>query len=431
MTSALTLILGFAAFGAGATLLCFLLVGARRSPTFGLILAFIPTLAGLFVGGLLPGNSAGLTVGTVTIHPADIVAVVYLLVVAVRHLGARRRVGSIGLAAMAFLAILTSSFVRGVAEHDVFAAANQYRGHLYVAAAVLYFAGHPSVRLRQQQIASLWVIAAYALTVIALARWMAPLESVFGPLEASGPGGVGRPTDAATTFVILMGAYLAFHHRYRWWVPGGLLGAVVAFQHRTVWVAAIVGLAVLMFGSERRQLSRFAGASIIVVLGMSVVSPAVFDSLTEPLDQAARERGTYEWRVQGWTASLEDQLRTPGDWLTGRSMGTPWDRSLRGQTVTVSPHSLYVELLLRSGIVGLGAFLLIYGLLVRTSLLTNDKRLITLTLAIVASQLVYAIPYKPDLLQGALIGLSAALLASSRGSNADERPADLTRTASL
>jgi hypothetical protein len=367
----------------------------------------------------------------VTVYAADLVAFVYLVVVAERHLGRRRRVNTIAVAAMVFLAIASLSFVRGVAEHDVFVAANQYRGHLYVAAAVIFFAGDPSIRLHFHQIASLWVRAAYVLSIIALARWVAPLESIFGPIPSAGPGGVGRPIDAATTFIIMLGAYLGFHQRYRWWVPGGLLLAVMAFQHRTVWVASIVGLAVLMFGSERRQLSRFAGAAIVVFLAVSVASPAVVDSLAEPLDQAARERGTYEWRVEGWTVSIEDQLRAPGDWLAGRSMGTPWDRSLRGQTVTVSPHSLYVELLLRSGVVGLGSFLLIYLLLVRASLLSHDKRMIVLTIAIVTSQLVYGIPYKPDLLQGAILGLLASFLVSSRRPNVDNHPDALLRTASL
>jgi hypothetical protein len=430
VTGALTFVLVVTGIGAGATMMWFLLTWTRISPVFGLSLAFIPTAVGLLQDGLLP-EFASITVGPVSIHAADIVAIVYLFVVADWYLVRQRRVGTIALATMAFLAVVTSSFLRGIAEHGVFAAANQYRPHLYVVAAIVYFACHPVVHSHQRRIARLWILASFVLSIVSIARWLFPLEPVFGPISTSGPGGAGRPIDAATTFVVLMGAYLAFQYRYRWWVPVAFLGAVVTFQHRTVWLAAIVGLAVLAFGSERRQLWRIAGGSMVVLISMAIASPAVLDSLTEPLDQAAAERGTYEWRVEGWKVSLEDQLRSPSAWVFGRSMGTPWDRRFGEQTVTVSPHSLYVELLLRSGIVGLGSFLMIYALIVRAGLLSEDRRLTTLSLAIVASQLVYAIPYKPDLLQGALIGLLAALLASERGSNAADRVAGDPRTALL
>jgi hypothetical protein len=430
VTSATGIVLGLAGLGAGVTLVAFILAGARRSSVFGLGLAFVAVLAGLFEGRLLPDTSAGIRVGLVTVYAADLVAFVFLAVATERHLAWRRRVNPVAMAAAVFLAIVTISFLRGAVEHDAFVAANQYRGYLYVAAAVIYFAGDTRIGARHQQLAGLWIKASYVLAFIALARWLAPLEPVFGPISASGPGGVGRPIDAGTTFVILMGAYLALHQRDRWWTAGGLLLAVVAFQHRTVWVAATTGLTILLLGSERRQLTRFAGIAVTVFLAMSVASPAFVDSVTEPLDQAARERGTYEWRVEGWTVSLEDQLRTPGDWLVGRSMGTPWDRRLYGQVVTVSPHSLYVELMLRAGVVGLGSFLLIYLLVLRAGLLAKDKRLVTLTFAIVASQLIYAIPYKPDLMQGALIGILGALLASATTANGAGTPVGATRAAS-
>lgn len=411
MIRALLLFLELAQLGTALTLLWFLVAWSRRSPVFGLGLSFIPVLAQLFAEGLLAGVVVGVSVGSVTFYPADLVAITYLVAVVERTIRGGRPATRVGKAAAVFLGVITISLLRGIVVYDLTTAMVQFRPYLYFAAAVLYFAGHPFVARDWSRLARLWIVTGVGLTTVALGQSVLPLRGIFGAVVA-GPGGTGRPLNATQAFIILMAVLLALHQRYPIWMTTSLMIAVVALQHRSVWVAAAAGLSVMALGSERRQLSRLGGVLTILLLALTIATPAVFESLTAPLDRAAQSTGTWQWRVEGWNSSIEDQLRSPGDWLVGHPMGTPWSREVAGSIVSVSPHSMYVELLLRSGLVGVAGFVLIPALLA-ASTRGRDRRLASLTLAVVAAQLIYAVPYKPDSLQGALLGALAMILMSS------------------
>ena len=330
-------------------------------------------------------------------------------------------------AIIAVLVIVVISVVQGGQQGELSVALAEGRRYLFFLAAVAYGS---TIEPRWDVLdrALYWwlglaiAIAGFAaLQMVALSVGLLP--------EAVGEGASGhwlRVIPSDPSLLVLQGAVIsgvAWHARREPWLAAttiGLLGVVVLLQHRSVWIAAIVTGGVLVLRNPRLtgRLTVAVGVSLVLVLGAFTVvfDEALEDSITDDLADTATYDGTWQWRIEGWHALLDQHAHQgASQHLIGQPLGSGWDRVMRGQVITVSPHNFYLEKYLRLGVVGVGALLLLYGWSLRRLWgdPTRGRIASAETLVLLAvTQLVYFIPYAPRD-QGMLLGLMLAAAAST------------------
>ena len=139
--------------------------------------------------------------------------------------------------------------------------------------------------------------------------------------------------------------------------------AIIA-GHRTVWLAVGSGL-LLAFWLYRRKQGLIAKillaiSIMIAVIGIGIaLSPetgarfgSAFQGILNPQEDA-----TASWRIEGWQFHL-DRVSRDGNFLFGEGLGTYYGRDQYGE-IRPTPHSAYIELILKFGLFGLA----LYGLL--------------------------------------------------------------------
>ena len=145
-----------------------------------------------------------------------------------------------------------------------------------------------------------------------------------------------------------------------------LIGAavVVLSTQRTVWVAGLVAATVLSVARRKNGRSTTARRLIVAVAAVGVVllvaaGPA---TVTRNLETGSQETGTFDWRLEGWSALIHRQLNgSTVDLAVGSPGGTGEDRVLKGQRVTVAAHSEYVSTLDLVGLIGLSLLAWVCG----------------------------------------------------------------------
>lgn len=388
--------------------------------------------AGLVLGLLLFDTffahvSTSIFVGPVRIGTSDILFVV-LLTAAVARLLRVKRFTTPQRLLIAMLLIIAWSLARGAGPFGIPAAVNDARGFLWFTGAALYFSTVEPRRELLDRIGRLWLFAAVALSALAVLRWGALAAGINQGMLAGAAGTEVRVLNAGQTFVIAVGAFLAFplladsRRRMTRFVGPAMLVVVVLLQHRSVWVAAAAGTVYLLY--RQRALAKHALAALVAAVAVLavLVSTVFYDgevAATEQLAQSAQSTGTWEWRVAGWAALLRDSgPEGTGELLVGRPMATGWERQLGplGRTVDVSPHNHYVSVFLRLGAIGLAALLLIYAFALRgTQLAARQGHLKGSVLepdvihVAIAVQLIYYIPYSTATEHAILLGLAVAV----------------------
>lgn len=192
--------------------------------------------------------------------------------------------------------------------------------------------------------------------------------------------------------------------------------AIIA-QHRSVWTALAAGLLLLAFASDirvKRRLSvvSLAGTYLVVMLAISGVLDGVFQSLVNSVDAITANKNTLEDRTSGWESLVSDSLnRGPVAVLFGQPFGTGYLRiGPTGQAQTYAPHNWFVSIYLRSGLVGLTAFVAVFAGACRRLL-----GLRSVWAALLGCLMVFAMAYSVQWFLAALIGGAIAL--SNQGFN--------------
>jgi O-antigen ligase len=260
--------------------------------------------------------------------------------------------------------------------------------------------------------------------VLSLVRWaLLP----FGWEGWAAPVGGGRAVDAAGALVMAQAAVLglvawARGEAPRWMrrLTPALLGAVVLMRHRTVWAVLLGTVAVVIVADRRtaRRLLPLTAAGLVVVLAVSLtVLDQDAGELQEDLAGAATYRDTWEWRVDGWVALIEQSgPRDHPEVLIGRPFGGGWARVMDRGTVEVSPHSFYLETFLRVGVIGVALLTLLYAIIIwrLAGARRQEGGLVShasLFLVLVGHP-IYFVAYTPHPEQGVLFGLALAAAAS-------------------
>lgn len=386
-------------------------------------------LAATVLGMALPGELLALPLGSFNVFLMDGVLAIITSAAIARHLRMQRLPVALRLL-LVVLVLTVLSLARGVGDIGVQAAVNDFRTFLGFVGAAAYFMTFSGPQETLDRIARLVLIAAMAVGVLVCIRW-------FGVVTGASIGVLGAEYDAPIrvlsgpeTFFLAIALFLVLPHwidgnaeLWQRWLGGGLLVMVTLLNRRTVWLAVVVGLAVVVF---RRQ--GIGGRARPLLALAAVIASVVFFSLPEQAEtdvgQSATNTGTLSWRIEGWSSLLLDNgPERPSEWLFGMPMGSGYEREVlsgRGdiRSVDSSPHSFYIQVLLRTGIVGVASVLIVFALtlrrlipLSRSPAFRRSGSLITpeVMLIVVVMQLIWFATWQVGSEQGLITGLALAM----------------------
>jgi O-antigen ligase len=337
---------------------------------------------------------------------------------------------------LAFGLVMVISFVDGIQLHGKTAGVD-VRPNVYFWIAALYCCvivfDHQDIRLMGRW--CLWT--AYGLIGIAAYRWVGYLVG-FIPLAAIvevGAGNEFRALPSGPAFCVAAVGLVQFMAWLRG--AGGRFGGVhalvfaivmVVLQHRSVWAASAVGYVAILLQQRGHMTRRLpwliglclvAGAGIGIAMQMGVLDRLVA-SLWESTISIADPRSTTTDRLFGWEALMGEWIESPlGTVFFGYPYGTSYRRVVDRVVVEYSPHNFYVQLLLRTGVVGTALFVfatlagMCHALFAQAQSEFDHLLLRGLGVVLLAS-MVYYVPYQGFYVHGAVTGLALGQLVRHR-----------------
>jgi O-Antigen ligase len=336
--------------------------------------------------------------------------------------------------------VLLLSLARGAAAFGAQSSIADFRQYLFFTGVALYFATFPLSISLNDRIGRIWLVMAIPMMLLVTLRWLAVFAGIdLGvPAEKFGNDAVIRVIDGpynfflAHAFVLTIPAWLR-GEQARWlrWISVPLLLYVLALNRRTVWLAILVGVAVLML--RDRRLGR--RAVVLVLLGgvmtlVALVALGGFEERNPPVVKSGP--GNLSWRVEGWTELVGAWSQSLTDWAVGQPFGSGFDRRVEGSETTSHPHNFYIETMIRTGVAGLLAILALTAGLLRALWRTpaRDTGLLGpgVIPALLAMQIVWFLTWVPGSEQGIVTGLAIAV-AAAEASRRSLRPRPAPPTA--
>ena len=324
--------------------------------------------------------------------------------------------------------ILGVNYLLGLRAYGLQVATNEFRGYFYIICIALYVASL-DMRVVWPQIEKMFLFGAFCLLII----------SIIGFLDGDFSRG-GRPVASYHALVILQALLIGIFMHYRGQLRARLIPFVVCLfpllvllQHRSVWVVSLFSFVlVFMFLPQiRAQLVKAGLTGVLVIGGLCVglFGAAIFDALKDSYEEAAlmgisEKTNTFLWRMQGWSSLLTGkQMDSVQNILIGNPFGSGWERTVLTsdgvpEVRTESPHNFYVQTLLRGGVLGFFAFILLHVMILRKlcwcarSNVEIRPFLHCLTV-LISAQMIYYIPYGSDYIQAIFIGCGVAWLRNS------------------
>ncbi len=390
-----------------------LVVTLYRSPLIaaGLVLTMAVAKA-WFVE--LPGIELG-----VMVYPGDAMGLLLALAASLRIAlkGALRVPPS----AVIFATMLMLSFVVGLAEFGRTAGVD-FRIIFTFVAGVFYFSSFhtdPELVVRLMRV---WVVAACVLMLIACFVWIADAAGLAMArkwIDADPTGVKFRVLNSSTTYVIGVGLVALLHllmsgqMAARWWLLLlALGGTVLVLQHRSVWVATFVSALPVVILAERGRARVLWFSAVVALIAVALIPfmsqrlSGVSESVSLQAERAAdMTKGTSGGRVRAWEQLIKDWQKLG---LGRQLIGKPFGSSYGG--LTNAPHNCYLQVMYRTGYVGLLAMLAMYGSTAirlfgrRGGMIEGEGGVETLLFALVVGQLAYFVPYAFTPEQGIIMG---------------------------
>lgn len=317
------------------------------------------------------------------------------------------------------------STVRGTAIHGLGPAVNEMRDFFFYLAGALYFSTTVLTPAVRERIGVYLVRAAAAIAALVLLRWaalgfVAPGTELLTRSEEGGIRVVNSRDALLLAQVGLLLAPLWFRRelsRGHRWLFALLLAQALLLQHRTVWLAIVGGVAAMLVADPAlgRRISQAVMVSAAII---GVVIVVLIGTEESPVPQSPVDPNTIAWRYEGWAALVGQDIGGTQDLLLGRPMGDGYERKIRSYTVDVTPHNYYLQVFLRLGAVGLAMFVALLAYPARR--LRGGPRHAPDVLApgmmrvLLVMQWVFFITWKPDSVQGIVLGLILATAAPAR-----------------
>jgi hypothetical protein len=359
----------------------------------------------------------------IRVLPYDVVFTL-LLAAAIARLLRMRRFSAFQRCAMLLGVMLLVAIVRGVAAFGVEHSVAEFRLLFAFACGTLYFATFPPSTSRNDRIGRIWLAASIPMMVLVCVRWLATFAGInLGvPAEKFGADAAIRAIDGPYTFFLAHAALLTVpfwglrDKRARRLTGLGvvLLLFVVVLNRRTVWLALLAGVAVVTL--RNRRLGRRA---VVMFAGAAAVTAGVYVALGKESGHVTSSgTGTLDWRVEGWQGLLETWSKDPVSWLIGEPFGSGFARRVEGMEVVLEAHNFYLTTLLRAGIIGLVALIVLTGGVLRVlwrAPVAGSGGLLGVDVfpALLVMQLVWLVTWTPGIEQGIVTGLAVALATAS------------------
>jgi O-Antigen ligase len=361
--------------------------------------------------------------GGVQVYVTDVVASL-VAGAAVLRLLRQRRFGRYQRWLLLLSVLLLVSLVRGVPAFGMQQSVNEVRHYLLFAGVAIYFATFPPSAWLYDRIGRIWLAVSIPMMVLVGLRWLAVFAGIdLGvPAEKYGADAAIRVIDGPFTFFLAHAFVLTIPAWLRGEQGGWirrisvpLLLFVLLLNRRTVWLALVIGVAVLVL--RDRRLGR--RALLLVTLGalMTAVAFVWLGGLQEGSDPAVRSgSGNLTWRIEGWSELVDAWSRNSTDWAVGQPVGSGFAREIEGSETTSHPHNFYIEMMLRTGLAGLLALIALTAGLLRAvwRTPTRDAGLLGpgILPALLAMQLVWCLTWVPGSEQGIVTGIAISVAAA-------------------
>jgi O-antigen ligase len=375
-------------------------------------------------------------VGAFNLRPQDLISVVLLITALVRL--AFRRPTSMHVVWGIFAVMGFVSFYAGLQVYGTKASGVEFRQPLFLIANILYFSSFDFSEASLRRLKRAWFITAAGLISLAIYRWLAewfglPGMESWEVLRTSSPGRITRTLMAEQALFLFQAwlltgpSMLGKRKRLVQVMSLVLLGFVLVLQHRTVWIAAVVTF-IYLFGRIKTLLQRpvlLAAAvgglcAMVLLVATADSSNQVATSLKYSILEPTADRSTLEWRVTSWQQLLgDDNSSGVRDALFGyRPYGAGMRRRVDGSIVNVSAHNFYIDTLMRTGMLGLAALLIGYGIIlfqVRRERPGDDierRNWRVVIVSILVGQFAYYFGYSAGYEQGILVGAAISFAMS-------------------
>lgn len=366
----------------------------------------------------IPGVELG-----VMLYPGDAVSLLLAFAATLRIV--LKGVLRVPPSALIFTAVLMLSFVIGLSEFGQSAGVD-FRVIFAFIAGVFYFSSFEFDSILVFRLTRLWIGAACVLMLIAWFVWgadAAGLAMAKKWIDADPTGVKFRVLNSSITYMIGVGSVALLHLvmsrqvAARWWpLLLALGGTVLVLQHRSVWVATFVSALPIMILAERgrARMLWFTGAVALIGIALIPFMSHRLSGVSESVSLQAKRAtdmssGTSGGRVRAWEQLLRDWQKLG---LGRQLIGRPFGSSYGG--LTNVPHNCYLQVMYRTGYIGLLAMLAMYGGIVirllgqRQRKTTGENGIGTLLLALMMGQLAFFVPYAFTAEMGVLLGTAFA-----------------------
>ena len=332
--------------------------------------------------------------------------------------------------------VLLLSFGLGVAQYGTKAGV-EFRAFFYFWAGIWYLLTFALTPPEVDKIIRSWMFASAFLVAVALLRWLAMLLGL-DMVRYWNEGGTSLRVFAAAETFFLVQAFVIGLYAYlnktgpKWWwaLLPMLLICIVVLQHRTLWVVSVVSIAVLFLSAGKIRSKAASTFLLAALVGTVLLLPFIMGGHLDPVQQSlassvaevGKDNSTMAWRIQSWQVLVKQWAQGgPLINLIGYPFGSGFNRHIQvaQQELTQSPHSQYVTLLLRAGVVGTLSMLFAYYMAAnamrKIKTPTNPSLIDSkLLLALLLGQLLYFVTYSAHYIQLLPLGLSLVMLGQHR-----------------
>jgi len=376
-----------------------------------------------------------LSIAGISIYPMDFISGLLMVTGTLGFVSNKRRIHTPHISFFLCIIVMLIMLLIGINRYGLEKAINSARVYIYFYSIAFYVLSLDLNKYSFVSFLRVWAWISIILVSIFSVRLVLVLLGIMSSISWQSVGGENlRVLSAGNSLFMFQGLILAWFSRvYSWKMPFKkflsvvLLPIIFFLQHRTVWVVAIVSLA-LLFLTEKKIKSMFFSKVFQTFVLLSIVALVlVGGSLVSSLRESSSNSNTWLWRLESWRSLLGMFVSSSiFSQVFGHPFGIGYFRDLFDITTTVQPHNFYVQNLWDFGITGLLLFLCSYGLLLNNLRKTiPDKHINKLLFVLIIGQLLFFITYAPYFEQGIVIGIAFNVIGHAKSWQNVEKPKSL------